>query len=114
MMDQRSTQGWQTQESKYYMKVERPHQKAYNDDEIIRILAIRSKALLLATFNHYTDAFGHPIMKDLKADPKDRHLKMLRGSVTTTRAEVDLKLTREAYQEASEFWCLTARGKLGS
>lgn len=37
--------------------------KAYNDDEIIRILTTRSKAQLLATFNQYNDQFGHAINK---------------------------------------------------
>lgn len=39
------------------------HDKAYSDDEIIRILTTRSKAQLLATFNSYNDQFGHPITK---------------------------------------------------
>ncbi|CAL5051910.1 unnamed protein product [Urochloa decumbens] len=38
------------------------HHKAYSGDEVIRILT-RSKAQLLATFNYYNDAFGHPINK---------------------------------------------------
>ncbi|KAM0922852.1 hypothetical protein ACQ4PT_005896 [Festuca glaucescens] len=104
--------------------------KAYADDEIIRILTTRSKAQLLATFNNYNDSFGHPITKDLKADPKDEFLKTLRAvircftcpdryfekvvrlaiagngtdensltRIITTRAEVDLKLIKEAYQK---------------
>ncbi|VAI72140.1 unnamed protein product [Triticum turgidum subsp. durum] len=104
--------------------------KAYADDEVIRILTTRSKAQLLATFNNYNDTFGHPITKDLKADPKDEFLKTLRAvircftcpdryfekvarvaiagngtdensltRVITTRAEVDLKLIKEAYQK---------------
>ncbi|XP_047096336.1 annexin Gh1-like [Lolium rigidum] len=55
--------------------------KAYADDEIIRILTTRSKAQLLATFNNYNDSFGHPINKDLKADPKDEFLKTLRAVI---------------------------------
>lgn len=109
---------------------EKIHHKAYSDDEIIRILTTRSKPQLLATFNHYNDAFGHRINKDLKADPKDEYLKTLRAiircfscpdryfekvarqaiaglgtdenaltRVITTRAEVDLKLIKEAYQK---------------
>jgi hypothetical protein len=106
------------------------HDKAYADEEIIRILTTRSKAQLLATFNSYNDQFSHPINKDLKEDPKDEFLATLRaiircftcpdryfekvirlaiGSVgtdendltrvITTRAEVDLKLIKEAYQK---------------
>ena len=37
--------------------------KAYGDEEIIRILTTRSKAQLLATFNSYKDQFSHSITK---------------------------------------------------
>ncbi|TVU12013.1 hypothetical protein EJB05_45631 [Eragrostis curvula] len=60
---------------------EKIHHKKYSDDEIIRILTTRSKAQLLATFNHYNDEFGHRINKDLKADPKDEFLKTLRAVI---------------------------------
>jgi len=104
--------------------------KAYGDEEIIRILTTRSKAQLLATFNSYNDQFSHPITKDLKEDPKDEFLATLRAiircftcpdryfekilrlalggvgtdenaltRIITTRAEVDLKLIKEAYQK---------------
>jgi annexin A7/11 len=39
--------------------------KAYSDDEIIRILTTRSKAQLNATLNHYNNAFGNAINKVL-------------------------------------------------
>nr|QKG27631.1 Annexin 1 [Cyamopsis tetragonoloba] len=55
--------------------------KAYNDDDLIRILATRSKAQINATLNHYKDAFGKDINKDLKADPKDEFLSLLRATV---------------------------------
>ncbi|KAI3824460.1 hypothetical protein L1987_05920 [Smallanthus sonchifolius] len=55
--------------------------KAYNDDEVIRILATRSKPQLNATFNHYNDQFGNAITKDLKADPEDEYLKLLRSII---------------------------------
>jgi hypothetical protein len=42
---------------------EKIHNKAYSDEEIIRILTTRSKAQLLATFNSYNDQFTHPINK---------------------------------------------------
>ncbi|KAL6912113.1 hypothetical protein ACP4OV_000918 [Aristida adscensionis] len=57
------------------------HDKAYSDDDIIRILTTRSKAQLLATFNSYNDQFSHPITKDLKADPKDEFLATLRAII---------------------------------
>lgn len=102
--------------------------KAYCDEEVIRILTTRSKAQLLATFNEYNNDFGNPISKDLKEDPKDQFLSSLRavikcftcpekyyektirlainkmgtdeGALTrviATRAEVDLKLIKDAY-----------------
>ncbi|KAK7321177.1 hypothetical protein VNO77_31540 [Canavalia gladiata] len=55
--------------------------KAYNDDEFIRILATRSKAQINATLNHYKDAFGKDINKDLKEDPKNEFLALLRSTV---------------------------------
>ncbi|XP_077249932.1 annexin Gh1-like [Tasmannia lanceolata] len=56
-------------------------EKAYNHEEIIRILATRSKAQLYATFNHYNNEFGNPINKDLKSDPKDEFLSALRAVI---------------------------------
>lgn len=37
--------------------------KAYNDEEIIRILTTRSKSQINATLNHYNNAFGNAINK---------------------------------------------------
>ncbi|KAJ8765663.1 hypothetical protein K2173_014785 [Erythroxylum novogranatense] len=56
-------------------------EKAYNDEEIIRILSTRSKAQINATLNHYNNAFGNAINKDLKADPNDEFLKFLRATI---------------------------------
>ncbi|KAG1366505.1 annexin D1 [Cocos nucifera] len=55
--------------------------KAYNHEDLIRILTTRSKAQLVATFNHYNDAFGNPVNKDLKSDPKDEFLAALRATI---------------------------------
>ncbi|KAJ1700158.1 hypothetical protein LUZ63_008670 [Rhynchospora breviuscula] len=55
--------------------------KAYTDDDLIRVLATRSKPQLVATFNHYNNQFGNPINKDLKSDPKDDYLAALRAVV---------------------------------
>ncbi|XP_068637069.1 annexin Gh1-like [Aristolochia californica] len=60
---------------------EKIKEKAYSDDEVIRILTTRSKAQLGATFNHYNNEFGHPINKDLKSDPKDDFLATLRATI---------------------------------
>ena len=37
--------------------------KAYNDEELIRIITTRSKAQLNATLNHYNNEFGNAINK---------------------------------------------------
>lgn len=37
--------------------------KAYNDEEIIRILSTRSKTQINATLNHYNNQFGNAINK---------------------------------------------------
>lgn len=55
--------------------------KAYTDDEIIRILTTRSKAQLNATLNQYNNQFGNAVTKDLKADPEDEFLKFLRSTI---------------------------------
>ncbi|PRQ21443.1 putative peroxidase [Rosa chinensis] len=55
--------------------------KEYNHEEIIRILATRSKAQINATLNHYKNEFGNDINKDLKADPKDEYLAILRSTI---------------------------------
>ncbi|XP_026660763.2 annexin D1-like [Phoenix dactylifera] len=55
--------------------------KAYNHEDLIRILATRSKAQLVATFNYYNDEFGNSVNKDLKCDPKDEFLAALRAAI---------------------------------
>ncbi|XP_073145665.1 annexin Gh1-like [Henckelia pumila] len=55
--------------------------KACSDDDLIRILATRSKAQINATLNQYKNEFGKDINKDLKADPKDEYLSILRATV---------------------------------
>ncbi|GLT69069.1 hypothetical protein SLA2020_412490 [Shorea laevis] len=60
---------------------EKISEKAYNHEELIRILTTRSKAQLNATLNHYNNEFGNAISKDLKSDPDDEYLKLLRGAI---------------------------------
>ncbi|XP_023540217.1 annexin D2-like [Cucurbita pepo subsp. pepo] len=55
--------------------------KEYNHDDLVRILTTRSKAQLLATFNHYNNEYGNVINKDLKADPNGEYLKLLRTTI---------------------------------
>lgn len=56
-------------------------EKAYSDDDLIRILATRSKAQINATLNQYKNEFGNDINKDLKPDAKDEFLALLRATV---------------------------------
>ncbi|KAK4264909.1 hypothetical protein QN277_026026 [Acacia crassicarpa] len=56
-------------------------EKAYNDEEVIRIITTRSKAQLNATLNHYNNDFGNAINKDLKSNPEDEYLKLLRSTI---------------------------------
>ncbi|CAI9777639.1 unnamed protein product [Fraxinus pennsylvanica] len=55
--------------------------EAYNHEEVIRILATRSKAQINATLNQYNNQFGNAINKDLKSDPKDDYLSLLRATI---------------------------------
>ncbi|KAL0440095.1 UNVERIFIED_CONTAM: Annexin D2 [Sesamum latifolium] len=56
-------------------------EKAYSCDDVIRILTTRSKAQINATLNQYKNEFGSDINKNLKADPKDEFLALLRATV---------------------------------
>lgn len=55
--------------------------KAYNHDDLIRIVTTRSKAQLNATLNHYNNEFGNVIDKDLETDSDDEYLKLLRAAI---------------------------------
>ncbi|WJX23295.1 hypothetical protein P8452_12515 [Trifolium repens] len=55
--------------------------KAFNDDEMIRILSTRSKKQLCATFNIIKDLFGTTITKGLSASPIDEYIGVLRTTV---------------------------------
>lgn len=84
--------------------------KAYNHEEIIRILTTRSKAQLGASLNHYNNEFGNDINKDLKADPNDEFLKLLRATIKClTRPEKYFeKLLRLAINKlGTDEWALT-------
>ncbi|KAH7860467.1 hypothetical protein Vadar_013759 [Vaccinium darrowii] len=60
---------------------EKISEKAYDHEELIRILTTRSKAQLNATLNYYNNEFGNAINKDLKTDPKDEYLTLLRATI---------------------------------
>ncbi|XP_060198858.1 annexin Gh1-like [Lycium barbarum] len=102
--------------------------KAYSDDEVIRILATRSKSQINATLNHYKDAYEEDILKQLEDEdefvallratikglvyPEHYFVEVLRDAINrrgteednltrviATRAEVDLKNIANEYQK---------------
>ncbi|BAT73386.1 hypothetical protein LR48_Vigan01g026400 [Vigna angularis] len=84
--------------------------KTYNDEELIRILSTRSRAQLAATLNHYKDEFGNAINKDLKTDPKDEYLKLLRAAIKclTFPEKYFAKVLRLAINKlGTDEWALT-------
>ncbi|KAG4946172.1 hypothetical protein AAZX31_15G129400 [Glycine max] len=52
--------------------------KAFNDDEIIRILCTRSKKQLCATFSTFRNVYGTTITKGLSTNPNDEYMTALR------------------------------------
>ncbi|KAI3718005.1 hypothetical protein L1987_69982 [Smallanthus sonchifolius] len=56
-------------------------ENCYDYDDFIRILTTRSKAQINATLNQYKNDFGQEINKNLKADPNDEFLKILRATI---------------------------------
>ena len=55
--------------------------KSYNQEDLIRIVTTRSKAQLNATLNHYNNAFGNVIDKDLETGSEDEYLKLLKSVI---------------------------------
>ncbi|KAG9129168.1 hypothetical protein Leryth_006445 [Lithospermum erythrorhizon] len=85
-------------------------EKAYSDDELIRILSTRSKAQINATLNHYNDHFGNAINKDLKADPNNEVLTLLRAAIKclTSPEKYFQKVLRMAINKlGTDEWALT-------
>ncbi|XWS28351.1 hypothetical protein CRYUN_Cryun25bG0061000 [Craigia yunnanensis] len=92
------------------------HGKAFNHEEVIRILSTRSKSQLNVTFNHYKDFHGRSIKKGLSGGPSEDYFSALRtvircisdpkkyfakmkmlSRVIITRTEKDLKEFQELY-----------------
>ncbi|KAA8530861.1 hypothetical protein F0562_005515 [Nyssa sinensis] len=89
---------------------EKISEKTYNNEELIRILTTRSKAQLNATLNHYNNAFGNAINKDLKTDPKDEYLTLLRATIKclTCPEKYFEKVLRQAINRlGTDEWALT-------
>jgi hypothetical protein len=58
MMDEFDTQTAHSEADILHQEIQ---EKAFNHEELIRILSTRSKAQLKATFNHYRDIHGTSI-----------------------------------------------------
>ncbi|KAI3445114.1 hypothetical protein Pfo_001779 [Paulownia fortunei] len=56
-------------------------EKAFNHEEVIRIITTRTKAQILATLNHYKDDHGSSITKHLRDDPSSDYLSALRIAI---------------------------------
>ncbi|XWS73628.1 hypothetical protein CRYUN_Cryun02cG0144900 [Craigia yunnanensis] len=61
------------------------HGKAFNHEEVIRILSTRSKAQLNATFNLYKDIHGRSITKGLSGGRSDDYFSTLRTVIRGIR-----------------------------
>ncbi|CAL5414543.1 unnamed protein product [Camellia sinensis] len=79
----------------------------YSNEDLITILATRSKAQVNATLNQYKNEFGHDILEDLEADPNDECLSIL-------RATVKCLTWPEKYFEKVLQLAINKRGKVGS
>ncbi|KAL8160996.1 hypothetical protein V2J09_012485 [Rumex salicifolius] len=60
--------------------------KQYNSDEILRIVATRSKAQLIATFFRYKDVHGDSITKHLTVNHDNEYVVLLETAVECIRA----------------------------
>ncbi|KAF8396232.1 hypothetical protein HHK36_017846 [Tetracentron sinense] len=56
-------------------------EKAFNHEEVIRVLSTRSKAQIIATLNCYKDDHGTSITKILLGNPSDEFLAALRTAI---------------------------------
>lgn len=84
--------------------------KEYDHDDVIRIITTRSKAQVNATLNQYKNHFGNDINKDLKCDPKDEFLAILRIAVNclTYPEKYFEKVLRMAInKQGTDEWALT-------
>ncbi|XP_028117738.1 annexin D1-like, partial [Camellia sinensis] len=79
----------------------------YSNEDLITILATRSKAQVNATLNQYKNEFRHDILEDLEADPNDECLSIL-------RATVKCLTWPEKYFEKVLQLAINKRGKVGS
>ncbi|GAA0153251.1 calcium-binding protein [Lithospermum erythrorhizon] len=60
---------------------EKIHDKAFSDDDIIRIISTRSKAQINATLNQYKNLFENDVEKDLEAECENDFVALLTSTI---------------------------------
>ncbi|XP_010422874.1 PREDICTED: annexin D6 [Camelina sativa] len=85
-------------------------EKAYTDEDLIRILTTRSKAQINATLNHFKDKFGSSINKFLKEDSNDEYVQLLKTAIkclTYPEKYFEKVLRRAIVKMGTDEWALT-------
>ncbi|CAL9229811.1 unnamed protein product [Arabidopsis halleri] len=85
-------------------------EKAYADDDLIRILTTRSKAQISATLNHYKNNFGTSMTKYLKEDSENEYIQLLKAVIKclTYPEKYFEKVLRQAINKlGTDEWGLT-------
>ncbi|CAN7068804.1 hypothetical protein BRARA_J02329 [Brassica rapa] len=85
-------------------------EKAYTDEDLIRILTTRSKAQIMATLNHFKDKFGSSINKYLKEDSEDEYVQLLKTAIkclTYPEKYYEKVLRRAINKVGTDEWALT-------
>ncbi|XP_010422872.1 PREDICTED: annexin D7-like [Camelina sativa] len=85
-------------------------EKAYADDDLIRILTTRSKAQIGATLNHFNNSFGTSITKFLKEDSGNEYVQLLKAVIKcfTYPEKYFEKVLRQAINKlGTDEWGLT-------
>jgi len=89
---------------------EKIKEKAYADDDLIRILTTRSKAQISATLNHYKNNFGTSMSKYLKEDSENEYIQLLKAVIKclTYPEKYFEKVLRQAINKlGTDEWGLT-------
>lgn len=85
-------------------------EKAYTDEDLIRILTTRSKAQIGATLNHFKDNFGSSLNKFLREDSEDEYVQLLKTSIkclTYPEKYFEKVLRRAINKVGTDEWALT-------
>nr|AII30308.1 annexin 6 [Cardamine hirsuta] len=85
-------------------------EKAYTDEDLIRILTTRSKAQVNATLNHFKNKFGSSITKFLNEDSDDDYVQLLKTAIkclTFPEKYFEKVLRRAINKMGTDEWALT-------